>query len=87
MSAAPAELAGLTRKGGIAVGLDADLVIVDPDREQTVDATRLYHRHPVSPYHGATLRGQVMMTMLRGQVVFEHGQCVGHPTGRLLPSS
>jgi allantoinase len=87
MSAAPAKLAGLTRKGGIAVGLDADLVIVDPDREQTVDATRLYHRHPVSPYHGATLRGQVMMTMLRGQVVFEHGQCVGHPTGRLLPSS
>jgi allantoinase len=87
MSAAPARLAGLARKGAIAVGHDADLVIVDPDRELTVDRSRLYHRHPVSPYHGAMLKGQVMMTMLRGHVVFEHGQSVGRATGRLLSSN
>ncbi len=58
-------------------GHDADLVIVDPDREMTVDASRLYHRHAVTPYDGARLRGVVMATMLRGEIVFEHGDCVG----------
>jgi allantoinase len=87
MSAAPARLAGLERKGAIAVGRDADLVIVDPDREVTVDGSRLYHRHPVTPYHGATLKGHIAMTILRGEIVFEHGQCVGRPTGQLLSRS
>jgi allantoinase len=50
----------------------------------TVDASRLYHRHPVTPYDGARLRGVVMATMLRGQIVFEHGDCVGPPTGKTL---
>ena len=45
---------------------DADLIIFDPDREQTVDATRLYHRHPVTPYDGARLRGAVRLTMVGG---------------------
>ena len=85
MSAAPARLAGLDqRKGAIKPGYDADLVIVDPDREMTVDASRLYHRHPVTPYDGARLRGVVMATMLRGEIVFEHGDCVGPPTGKTL---
>ena len=85
MSAAPARLAGLERrKGAIAPGYDADLVIIDPDREMTVDASRLYHRHPVTPYDGARLRGVVMATMVRGEIVFEHGDCVGPPTGTLL---
>ena len=78
MSAAPARLAGLDgRKGAIAAGYDADLVIVDPDREMTVDASRLYHRHAVTPYDGARLRGVVLATMLRGEIVFDHGDCVG----------
>ena len=86
MSAAPALLAGLDqRKGAIKVGHDADLVIVDPDREMTVDASRLYHRHAVTPYDGARLRGVVMVTMLRGEIVFAHGACVGSATGTLIP--
>ncbi|HXG70813.1 MAG TPA: allantoinase AllB [Gemmatimonadaceae bacterium] len=88
MSAAPARLAGLGgRKGAIKAGYDADLVIVDPDREMTVDASRLYHRHAVTPYDGARLRGVVMATMLRGAIVFEHGDCVGSATGKLIPDS
>jgi allantoinase len=85
MCAAPARLAGLAdRKGAIKVGLDADFVIMDPERGLTVDASRLYHRHPVTPYDGAQLRGLVTMTMLRGEVVYENGECIGAPVGRLL---
>jgi allantoinase len=84
MSAAPARLAGLgTRKGGIAAGLDADLVLFDPDAEWTVDAARLEHRHPVTPYDGLTLRGRVVTTILRGAVVFDRG-LFAPASGRLL---
>ena len=85
MCAAPAKLAGLAdRKGAIATGHDADLVIIDPDREFTVDASRLYHRHAVTPYDGARLRGVVLKTMLRGEIVFENGTCIGSPAGRSI---
>ena len=85
MSAAPARLAGLDRrKGAIAAGYDADLVIFDPDREMIVDASRLYHRHALTPYDGARLNGVVMATMLRGEIVFEHGECIGPHTGHTL---
>ena len=85
MAAAPARLAGLGgRKGIIAPGYDADFVIFDPDREMIVDSSRLYHRHPVTPYDGARLRGVVMATMLGGEIVFDHGECAGPATGRLI---
>jgi allantoinase len=85
MSAAPARLAGLERrKGAIAIGHDADLVIVDPDREFTVDASRLYHRHAVTPYDGARLHGVVQTTMLRGEIVYDNDTHVGSPAGRLM---
>ncbi len=85
MSAAPARLAGLAdRKGAIAVGRDADLVIVDPDAEFRVDASRLYHRHAVTPYDGARLHGVVQQTILRGAVIYDHASPVGTPIGRLI---
>jgi allantoinase len=85
MCAAPAKLAGLTgRKGAIATGHDADVVIVDPDREFTVDASRLYHRHAITPYDGARLHGVVLKTMLRGEIVYDNGTIAGSPAGRLI---
>lgn len=85
MCAAPATLAGLAgRKGAIAVGHDADLAIVDPDREFTVDASRLYHRHAITPYDGARLHGVVLTTMLRGEIVYDNGISAGSTAGRLI---
>ncbi len=85
MSAAPARLAGLAdRKGAIRVGYDADLIVFDPDLAFTVDASRLYHRHAVTPYDGAQMHGVVLKTMLRGEIVYDNGTCIGSPAGRLI---
>lgn len=85
MSEAPATLAGLhPRKGALRVGSDADLTIWDPEGETDVDASRLYHRHPVTPYDGRRLRGRVSATVLRGRVVYDAGACVGSAGGILL---
>jgi allantoinase len=85
LGSSPATLAGLQgRKGAIALGHDADLVFWDPDIEISVDAATLYHRHPVTPYHGARLRGRVHSTLLRGRVVFHDGEIQGMPIGRLI---
>jgi allantoinase len=85
MAEAPARLGGLhPRKGVIAPGADADLVIWDPDEEWVVDRTTLFHRHPVTPYHGLRMRGRVQTTILGGEIVYEHPSGAGHPRGRLL---
>lgn len=81
----PAKLAGLDgKKGAVAPGCDADLVVWDPDAETTVDAAALYHRHPVTPYHGARLRGVVKQTMLRGEIIYDAGEALRANTGRLI---
>jgi allantoinase len=85
MAAAPARLAGLfPRKGVIAPGADADFAIWDPEGETGVDAATLYHRHAVTPYHGCRLRGRVRTTILRGQIVFDDGECRGRAGGECL---
>lgn len=85
MAAAPAELAGLSKsKGAIAIGADADMIVWDPDAEWTVDPTQLFHRHPVTPYAGLTLRGRVRKTLLRGEVVFDDGEVLLGASGRMI---
>ncbi|HKP08755.1 MAG TPA: allantoinase AllB [Microbacterium sp.] len=79
MSARPAALAGLARKGGIALGFDADLSVFAPDAGFVVDVARLHHKNPLSPYDGRALSGVVRETFLRGgRVDF------AEPRGRLL---
>jgi allantoinase len=76
MATAPARLAGLSGKGSIAVGKDADLVAFAPEERWTVGD--LEHRNPVTPYSGRSLMGAVRRTWLRGQAAD------GSPIGRLL---
>jgi allantoinase len=85
MSSATARLVGLERrKGAIAVGNDADLVIFDPDAELRVAPERMLHRHKLTPYAGEALRGVVVSTYLRGRRVFHQGRLEGGPTGRWI---
>jgi allantoinase len=78
MSASPARLVGLSaKKGAIAVGHDADLVIWDPEADFTVDAATLEHKNKLTPYQGRTLRGSVVRTILRGETVYERGSGFG----------
>jgi allantoinase len=69
MSAAPADLVGLRRKGRIAPGADADLVAFDPTASFVVDPAALHHRHPVTPYAALELTGSVRTTWLRGEPI------------------
>jgi allantoinase len=85
LSARPARLAGLEEtKGTIAAGRDADLVVWDPDAEAIVDPSALFHRHPVTPYAGMRLRGQVLITLVGGELVYEGGTFTSPPTGKLI---
>ncbi len=82
MSHAPAQVMGVTGKGAIAAGHDADLVVLAPDEQWTVEAARLHHRHAVSPYDGREVTGAVRATYLAGRRV-----SAGSTTGRLLSRS
>ena len=83
MSKGPALLGGLQhRKGSIAEGFDADLVVFAPDERFTVKPENLHFRHAVSPYLGEELSGVVHRTMLRGQTIFEDGRFPEQVIGR-----
>ena len=85
MCEGPARLAGFTgRKGTIAAGADADLVVFDDAGTTTITAATVHHRHKVTPYSGETLRGAVHATYLRGQRVAENGKAIATELGALL---
>jgi allantoinase len=76
MSERPAALAGLADRGRIAVGQRADLCVFDPDAEEAVHAEALRHRHNVTPYDGAVVRGAAEQTWLAGRLIYER---IGQP--------
>ena len=85
MSERPARLASLHhRKGQIAPNHDADLVIFDPETKFQVTEAHLHFRHPISPYLGETLQGQVKATYLRGHQIYADQQFSASPLGHHL---
>jgi allantoinase len=83
MATRPAALAGISeKKGRIAPGCDADLVVFSPEEAFIVRSENLHFRHSLSPYIGQRLRGRVRSTYVRGQLVFARGEFAGEPIGR-----
>jgi dihydroorotase (multifunctional complex type) len=84
-SEGPARTWGLyPRKGAIEVGSDADLAIVDLEREDTIEEARLHGRNPLTPFEGQRTRGAAVATIVRGRVVMRDGELVGSPGGALV---
>ena len=88
MSSTPADWLGLTSKGAIRIGADADLVAFAPDDERVIDAAELQHRVRVSAFDGQVLHGAARATWVGGVQV--HGEGAepiaegGSPVGKLL---
>lgn len=83
----PARLFGLyPKKGTIAPGSDADVVIWDPECAQTISAATHHMRVDHNPYEGRVLRGAPEMVLLRGRPIVERGLFTGEAgSGRFLP--
>ena len=84
LAGAPARRFGLARKGALAVGADADIVLLDPAGSWTVARDDLLDRHRLSPFAGRTLRGRVVRTILRGRTIALDGRVTGAPSGRVV---
>ena len=80
----PAERYGLNNKGDIAVGYDADLVLLDPDETFTVRAAESESSQGYTPFEGMELTGRVKSTFLRGELVYDDGAIVGEAKGKYL---
>jgi allantoinase len=85
-SATPARLSGLhPRKGAIRVGSDADVVLVDMGEEHVIRNEDIVSKAGWTPYDGRQVRGRLVMTILRGQVVAKGGKAVAEPgAGRFI---
>jgi len=82
-----AKMLGLyPRKGAVAVGADADLVVFDPDDERTLRAADLHMATDYTPFEGHQLRGGPVVTVVGGDVVVHDGELVGEPTGSFVPT-
>ena len=74
---APARLLGLwPKKGAIRAGADADVALVDLERDWTFEPEQLQARSGLSPYVGRSFRGAVVGTLVRGITVFDDGEFV-----------
>jgi len=86
VSTAPAKLFGLyPRKGTIAVGSDADLVLWDPNKEEVISARTHHMRVDYSMFEGIKVKGMPRQVLVGGRVVIDNGKFVGKPgAGRFL---
>lgn len=74
------------KKGSIAPGFDADIVLWDPNRKETIRQELMHHGADYTPFEGIEVTGWPVMTFLRGKKVMENGEILGEPgDGNFLP--
>jgi allantoinase len=72
------------QKGSLQIGADADLTIVDLDKEWEIDSSKLHSRNRVTPFNGWRGTGQALTTIVRGRVVMQGGEVIGAPAGKMV---
>jgi allantoinase len=87
LSGEPARRFRIPAKGRIAVGMDADLALVDVSRSVRLQPKHLMQRHPLSPYLGSTFRGCVERTIRRGETIFASGEITASGGGKFVRPS
>ena len=80
----PAQRYGLLSKGDIAVGYDADLVLLDPNESFVVRADESFSGQGHTPFEGQELTGRVKSNFLRGDLIYHQGEMAGSPQGKYL---
>lgn len=77
-----ARIFGFAQKGGLSVGKDADIVVIDTEQPWQVRKADLFTKNQWSVYEGMELVGRPIATFLRGRLVFRDGQILSEPLGR-----
>ena len=77
-----ARIFGFAQKGGLIVGKDADIVVIDTEQPWQVRSADLFTKNQWSIYEGMELFGRPVATFLRGQLAYRAGQIVGEPQGQ-----
>ena len=80
----PARRFGLNQKGDLAEGLDADIVLVDPNETWTILAEESESQQGYTPFEGLEITGRVKTTFLRGYRIYDNGKVIGEPQGQYL---
>ncbi len=86
LSEAPAKLYGAyPRKGRLAEGADADIVVYDPEGESLITADDQLANVDYAPYEGTKIAGRIAQVWLRGALSVENGRVLGQPAGQYIP--
>jgi len=86
LATTPARIAGLERKGEIAVGKDGDLVLLDPMERRTIHARDMHSACDYDPYEGWEVTGWPRTVILRGEIAYDRHEVRGQDgTGRFVP--
>jgi dihydroorotase len=83
-SAGPARIYGIAGKGRLATGYDADITIVDLKRRETITDRWIASRSGWTPYHGMTVTGWPVGTLVRGHRVMWQGELVAASRGEAV---
>jgi len=84
VAAEPARRFRVPSKGAIAIGMDADLALVDLSRTVQLQPKHLMQRHALSPYIGSSFRGSVVRTIRRGETIFANGEITARSKGKFV---